>query len=137
VNFPQLSDEQWEKLPDDGVLKVASVKFKPGTTELTTEGEQVLAEYADLIINHYQNSRFEIQGHTAPGDEEANRVLSQERADAIVRRLVDGHGVNPNRLRAVGLGSTKPFPQGTDESNRAYTARLSRVQFHLKKGNSL
>lgn len=48
---------------------------------------------------------FVIAGHTdAKGSAETNQALSQRRADAVKRYLVDRHGIAPGRLISVGYG---------------------------------
>ena len=78
-----------------------------------------------------------VRGHTGPGDEEANKKLSQERADAVAQRLIAVHGVDTARLYAEGCGSSQPPPRKPDESARAYRYRLPRVEFVLLEDNRL
>ncbi|TMH12806.1 MAG: OmpA family protein [Betaproteobacteria bacterium] len=66
-----------------------------------------------------------IEGHTdAVGSELYNEQLSQRRAYAVKRYLVASHGIDPARLRAVGMGEYAPLP-GRDP----YAAENRRVQF--------
>ena len=66
-----------------------------------------------------------IEGHTdAAGQEHYNEELSQRRAQAVKRYLVAAHGIEPARLRAVGMGEYRPLP-GRDP----YAAENRRVQF--------
>jgi OmpA-OmpF porin, OOP family len=66
-----------------------------------------------------------IQGHTdAAGSDQYNELLSQRRAFAVKRYLVSAQGIDPSRLRAVGLGEYQPLP-GSDP----YGAENRRVQF--------
>ena len=41
------------------------------------------------------------------------------------------YAINVNRFRVLGLGSEKPLARKPGEFNRAYNARLSRVEFLL------
>lgn len=53
---------------------------------------------------------FRVEGHAdARGDTEANRKLSQQRAEAVVSYLVSNHGVLPERLFPQGKGSAEPL----------------------------
>jgi outer membrane protein OmpA-like peptidoglycan-associated protein len=66
-----------------------------------------------------------IEGHTdAVGSDMYNEQLSQRRAYAVKRYLVAQHGIDPARLRAVGLGKYEPLP-GKDP----IAAENRRVQF--------
>jgi outer membrane protein OmpA-like peptidoglycan-associated protein len=52
-----------------------------------------------------------IEGHTdAVGSDLYNEQLSQRRAYAVKRYLVAQHGIDPTRLRAIGLGKFEPLP---------------------------
>jgi outer membrane protein OmpA-like peptidoglycan-associated protein len=65
-----------------------------------------------------------IEGHTdATGTSRYNELLSQKRAYAVKQYLV-AQGIDAQRLRAVGLGSTAPLP-GRDP----HAAEQRRVQF--------
>lgn len=56
-----------------------------------------------------KNSTFIIAGHTdAKGGEEYNQSLSEKRADAIKRYLVDKQGIAAANLVTVGYGKTQP-----------------------------
>jgi len=63
-----------------------------------------------------QITRLRVEGHTdSDGNEANNQNLSERRAQAVVQWLVD-HGINPNRLVAVGCGSRDPLvPNDTAE----------------------
>lgn len=66
-----------------------------------------------------------IQGHTdAVGSEPYNDALSTRRAYSVKRYLVAVQGIDPGRLRAVGLGEYEPLP-GRD----LHAAENRRVQF--------
>src|SRR5438034_4779343 len=66
-----------------------------------------------------------IEGHTdAAGSDRYNEQLSQKRAYSVKRYLVAMHGIDPERLHAVGLGEYAPLG-GRDP----YAAEQRRVQF--------
>jgi OmpA-OmpF porin, OOP family len=69
------------------------------------------------------NFRFRIEGHTDNvGSQEANLVLSQQRAEAVVSYLTSQYNVAPSRLEAVGKGQDDPLvetpPQTPEARNR-------------------
>jgi hypothetical protein len=61
-----------------------------------------------LTNDGLKGSTFVVAGHTdAAGGEAYNQDLSERRADAIKRYLVDKHGINGSDLVTVGYGKTK------------------------------
>ncbi len=135
--FAPLDDAGWVRLREVGTMRVEPITFQTSENMLDEVGKEQVDKIAALLQNNYPNFRIAIRGHTGPGNDEENRQLSLERAQAVAQRLVAVHGVNPNRLRAEGLGSKQPPPRRADESERAYRYRWPRVEFTLLEGNRL
>lgn len=132
ADFPALDAAGWERLRGIGALKVRPILFRSGTAELSLEDKRELDAAAEALKS-YPNFRIEVQGHSKPGaDEQANVQLSQERAEAVARYLQITYDTDPDRLRAVGLGSARPLPRQGGEAYRAWQDRLSRVEIHLR-----
>lgn len=131
TKFSALTDSQWTRLKEVGTLKVRPIVFSSGSDTLTIEGKEQL----DLAVNnlkHYPAFRVEIRGHTGlRGDKQANKQLSQDRADSVMRYLQITHDIDSARIRSVGFGGEKPLPKQANESNRAYNYRLPRVELVL------
>jgi OOP family OmpA-OmpF porin len=65
-----------------------------------------------------------IEGHTdSQGADAYNLQLSQRRADAVRKYLVDA-GVPASRLTAQGLGETQPVADNTTAEGRAQNRRV-------------
>jgi len=136
--FSSLSDKEWQELHEVGTFRVEAITFQSWNNLLTAEGKEKVDKIAGLLINNYPGYRVIIRGHTGPGgDEKENRKLSLERARAVIQYLIAVHGINPNRLRAEGLGSSQPARKKPGESMRAYRYRLSRVEFVAVEGSNL
>jgi outer membrane protein OmpA-like peptidoglycan-associated protein len=102
--------------------------FATGSEEILPASEPVLVEVADVMLRNPELELIEIQGHTDnSGSPEVNMQLSQQRAEAVRRWLVD-HGVEPGRLRAKGYGPTHPIAPNITAYHRA---RNRRVQFKI------
>lgn len=68
--------------------------------------------------------RIEIAGHTDDrGDPAANLLLSQKRAQAVVAYLTKA-GIEPDRMRAIGYGKTRPALPNTSDENRQLNRRI-------------
>lgn len=75
------------------------------------------------LLRQNKNLKAEISGHTDNvGSSEYNLALSQKRAEAVVRYLVE-QGIDPGRLTARGYGDTKPVADNTTEAGRAENRR--------------
>ncbi len=134
--FEVLTDEGWGKLREVGTMRVEPITFQLSVNMLSDEGKLRVDGFASMLINNYPNYRVVVKGHTAPGGDEAENVkLSLERALAVIQRLSVVHKVDPNRLKAVGDGSSLPLPRGENESPREHRYRLSRVEFILFEPN--
>jgi outer membrane protein OmpA-like peptidoglycan-associated protein len=110
---------QWEV---DEYLKDRRVTFEPGRADLTETSLPVLDMIAAIVRGC--GAAFEVASHTdATGDAAMNLALSQRRAEAAVRYLVQS-GVDPDRLVAVGYGETQPLADNATEAGRAANRRL-------------
>jgi outer membrane protein OmpA-like peptidoglycan-associated protein/ABC-type nitrate/sulfonate/bicarbonate transport system substrate-binding protein len=129
--FDKITSKQWDALREIGTLKIRPIVFQSGVDELTIEGKTELDKAVENL-RHYPNFRVEIKGHTGlRGDKSANQKLSQERAEAVVRYLNVTYGIDIDRLRPLGLGSSQPLEQKPGESDRAFNYRLPRVELFL------
>jgi len=100
------------------------IYFDFGKTELRDEAFNELAEVA-RILKEDPNAVIELQGHTdSVGDDRFNLRLSRERADAVVRHLVQKHGIELRRIHALGLGKAMPTADNGTREGRAKNRRL-------------
>jgi outer membrane protein OmpA-like peptidoglycan-associated protein len=137
MDFEPLSDPQWGKLIAVGTMRIEPVTFQSGTNRLDDTGKETVDKVAQMLINNYPDFRVEIGGHTAPGNAQANKKLSDSRAQIAMQRLIAVHQIDPDRLRAVGYGDTKPLQRKPGESQRSLRFRMPRVEFILKRDNIL
>jgi outer membrane protein OmpA-like peptidoglycan-associated protein len=103
------------------------VQFVQGSADIAASSNTLLSEIADVILRNPDIGRVEVQGHTDnSGNEEANRDLSQRRANAVRDWLVKA-GVPADRLTAVGHGSSRPLAPNITAANRARNRRVELV----------
>lgn len=112
---------------EDGELQVLEpVLFEHGSAELKPESRSVLNQVALMLRANPEMERVRVEGHTdKTGPDQVNQRLSHARAREVRRYLVE-RGVAPQRLRAVGRGSSRPL---TTEDTPASHARNRRVEF--------
>jgi outer membrane protein OmpA-like peptidoglycan-associated protein len=137
IDFIPLNDEAWKGLREIGTLRVEPITFQAGGELLDVTGKEQVDKIADLLLNNYPEYRVAVRGHTGAGDEEENRKLSLGRAQVVVQYLIAVHAVDPDRLRAEGMGASQLPPRKPGESERAYRYRLPRVEFVLLEDKTL
>jgi outer membrane protein OmpA-like peptidoglycan-associated protein len=131
AKFPALDEAAWAQLKVVGGLKVGKIPFLRGDSSLNVKAKEVV-DLAVAKLRHYPALRVVIEGHTGTrGDPEKNKALSQDRADAVKQYLMITYNIDPNRLRAVGLGGAKPLPKRPGESLKGWRYRLPRVELVL------
>ncbi len=100
-----------------------NIRFELGSKSLSFESRQILA---DVIKGMKDNPTFKLElvGHSCDiGEQEGNRRLSFERAEAVKKYLVD-NGVEASRITTRGEGVNNPFAPNTSEMNRRLNRRV-------------
>jgi OOP family OmpA-OmpF porin len=106
----------------DDLLQDQRVSFKTGRAELAESSFPMLAMVASIA--RACETALEIAGHTdSVGDAGVNQKLSQRRADAVRKYLVQS-GVIPERLKATGYGETQPVADNSSDSGRKANRRI-------------
>ncbi len=97
-----------------------SSMFAAGSSTVLEEAEPLLDRVAQLVsLMGVTNYMVEVEGHTDDVPIEtkqfpSNWELSAARAAAVVRWLIS-RGIEPDRLRAVGYGDTRPVVPNLEE----------------------
>jgi outer membrane protein OmpA-like peptidoglycan-associated protein len=111
-------------------LADSDLSFPIGKATLPDREFPILDRLAALLVQH-QTLTAQIEGHTdSAGRDEVNLVLSQERADAVKRALVE-RGAGAQRIETVGYGETRPI---ADNGTRAGRDRNRRMEVYLIEG---
>ena len=120
---PPIEKKDQQKLD----LAVKAVKFETGKAVLKAESSKILNDIAKIMVK-YAGYNLRISGHTDnQGNDEANQVLSENRARACADFLI-GKGVDKSRLIAAGFGETKPVASNKTAQGRTGNRR---VEFEL------
>lgn len=106
-----------------------TVLFETDKDQIGAEQQATLKAIAETLKSHPQLESVEIQGHAdSSGSEKHNKSLSQRRAEAVEKFLLD-LGIGPERLEAVGYGEGKPAVSNTSAEGRA---KNRRVEFKVR-----
>ena len=89
------------------------------------------------FLEEYKGTTVVVEGHTdSSGSADYNRKLSQRRADAVAKVLVDSLGVDASRVSAVGYGEDKPIADNStkegQERNRRVVGEIS-TEYEIKQ----
>ena len=95
-----------------------AAQFEQGKSDLNDDAKLALHDLAK-VMKQNPDLKLRIEGHTSSeGDETVNQKLSEARAQAAVDFLVQKEGIDAARLKAAGLGSSKPIDPNNLEANR-------------------
>jgi OmpA-OmpF porin, OOP family len=111
--------------PDDTTwFDFDRLRFDTDAATLRPESAEQLRNIAD-ILKAYPTVNVKVGGYTDDsGDAAANERLSEERAQAVRRQLVE-LGVSPDRVAAEGYGASHPVADNSTEAGRAANRRIS------------
>jgi len=99
-----------------------NIFFKTDSSSLMPESKQQLNEIVDFLTKN-PGLMIEIGGHTdRQGSENYNKILSEKRAEAVVKSLI-GSGVSSARLKSRGYGFSVPVADNSTEVGRALNRR--------------
>ena len=106
-----------------GFKLVTDILFDTNKWEIKPEGKAELDKGVDFLMKNPQ-IKVEIQGHTdSTGTASWNATLSQRRADAVKKYLVE-RGVPADRLMAKGYGPSNPVAPNDTAEGRAKNRRV-------------
>lgn len=114
-------------LAGSGHVEVPGILFDTGKSEIKPESEPSLAEIAKLLQQE-ASLKVWVVGHTDyVGSPESNLALSNARAAAVVKALVEKHGIAAARLGSYGAGPYAPVAANASEEGRAKNRRVELV----------
>ncbi len=97
----------------DTAKAVIKPEFESEVTKLAT----FMNQYADTVVT--------VEGHTdSQGSDAYNQKLSQSRADSVKAALITKHGIDADRVNAIGYGEAKPVADNTTAAGREQNRRV-------------
>jgi outer membrane protein OmpA-like peptidoglycan-associated protein len=111
----------------DGRVSVYGILFDTDKSDVKPESKPTLDEIAKLLKER-PSLRLYVVGHTDMTASLAhNRSLSESRARAVVKALVEGYGIAASRLEGHGVGPLAPVASNASEPGRARNRRVELV----------
>ena len=99
--------------------------YKTGSAKLGEKGKKALEDLA-LVLNEYPNLKVIVLGNTDDVKFKSgmdNWTLSTERANGVIRLLIDQGKMEPMRLTAAGKGKFNPVAENTTPEGKAKNRR--------------
>ena len=126
--------ERISALDDYAVQDSIAVLFKVNSAVISAEDRRALDELAQKAAAT-KGYVIEIAGFAdSTGNTARNRVLSQQRADAVVRYLQENHDIPLRRMiTPFGYGDLRPVADNTSEEGRRQNRRVE-VKILVSKG---
>jgi outer membrane protein OmpA-like peptidoglycan-associated protein len=109
---------------DTVILRLVGLTFDSGQSTLKQDSFDLLAK-VEKAIDVFPQSELVIEGHTdSYGGDELNQQLSQDRAEAVQKYMINAMRIPSYRLVATGFGETHPVANNETESGRARNRRI-------------
>ncbi len=111
----------------EAIKEEVNIVFDTNKAIIKPEFKGEVAKISDLAKAN-GNAFITIEGHTdASGNPAKNKVLSQERATAVMNMLISDYGIPAARVAAVGFGSSKPVADNNTADGKAKNRRVIAV----------
>jgi outer membrane protein OmpA-like peptidoglycan-associated protein len=113
------------------VIRLKAIQFSVGRSDIQPDNYPLLTTVQDAI-DAFGRPDVTIEGHTdSTGTEAANQELSQLRAEAVRRYLIENGPLSAGQITAVGFGSSRPLASNATKAGRAVNRRID-VVIHPK-----
>jgi OmpA-OmpF porin, OOP family len=134
VTGVNLTNERISALDDYEPQAVTAVNFKVNSAILSPDSKTKLDDVATKALNA-KGYVLEVSGFAdTTGSLEKNRALSQRRADAVIRYLVENHSIPLRRIvTPYGYGESNPVAENTSKTGRAQNRRVE-IKLLVNKG---
>lgn len=106
------------------LISAHGFQFPSGVSEIQT-GNFPLMNKIIRAIRIFPGARIEVSGHTdSTGADNANKLLSQARAEKVGKFLSDVGEISANRITSVGYGESRPLASNKTLAGRAENRRV-------------
>ncbi|HEY9361781.1 MAG TPA: OmpA family protein [Chitinophagaceae bacterium] len=120
-------DDKYQKIVTDGKFITHGIQFDVNKSTIKPESMGAINEIARLLKDH-ADLKLEIDGYTDnDGNADANKKLSQNRADAVKEKLL-AMGIEGERLTTKGFGADKPIDSNDTAEGKANNRRVEFVK---------
>lgn len=117
----------YDRIIAEGKFVTRGILFDVNKASIRGESMGTINEIVQLMNDH-PDLNFRIEGHTdSDGDESYNQQLSEERADAVKKLLIQS-GIEASRLESRGFGESKPVDENATPEGKANNRRVEFIK---------
>jgi OmpA-OmpF porin, OOP family len=117
-----------DDIKNTGHVSLYGIFFDTGKSDLKPESDSAIVQISKLLKN-YATLKLYVVGHTDNvGNIDANMKLSNDRANAVVKKLVTDYGIAADRLKSYGVASLAPVASNDTEEGKAKNRRVELVK---------
>ncbi|MDD2308916.1 MAG: OmpA family protein [Desulfuromonadaceae bacterium] len=104
-----------------------NIEFDIDKAEIRIQYHDEVAKVGDFM-KKYPTTTAVIEGYTDEvGSDDYNMRLSQQRAESVVKYLVENFGIDASRLSATGYGKTRPIADNSTDAGKQKNRRINAV----------
>jgi outer membrane protein OmpA-like peptidoglycan-associated protein len=123
TTLPAPTTTEAPTLEANGTIALEGVQFDLASARLTPDSATVLDRLVKTL-NDNPDLKIAIAGHTdSSGDPGFNKTLSKARANSVLAYLTKA-GIDASRLKAEGLGDSKPRADNATSAGRKQNRRI-------------
>ena len=118
----------YDALSANGRVATQGIYFDTGSDRIRPESTPTLKEIGTMLAQHAE-MKMTIEGHTdSTGTASMNQRLSEMRATAVRRALIELYRIESGRLTAVGRGASQPAASNLAPEGRETNRRVELVK---------
>ncbi|NOX87959.1 MAG: OmpA family protein [Calditrichaeota bacterium] len=109
---------------DNLMIRLTGLKFRPGRAIIQPEYFSLLTK-VQRAIREFPDSYIVVEGHTdATGNAYKNKILSEQRANAVKEYLIANLELSDDQIQAIGMGDQKPIASNKTVEGRERNRRI-------------
>ena len=121
----EVSDNVKSEIATNGKSVSYAIKFAEGEASLSESSISALKPYAELLASSSSLRLFVVDHCSELDSADENQKLSQQRAEAVVKNLIENYNISADRLQAFGAGQFCPV----SKNNGAGRSENTRIEF--------
>ncbi len=113
----------YDRVMSEGKFVTRGILFDVNKSTIKGESMGTVNEIVEMMME-YPELKFSVEGHTdGDGDESHNQKLSEERAAAVKKLLIQS-GIDASRLDSKGYGESTPIDDNSTPEGKANNRRV-------------